>query len=67
MTVRLAELMELEEVRSQAMHTLETHQEQVKRVFDKKATNRVFKEGDLVLKWDADRAKVGQHSKFDAI
>lgn len=59
MTERLAELMELEEVRNQAMHTLKTHQEKAKKVFDKKATNRVFKEGDLVLKWDADRAKVG--------
>lgn len=43
MTVRLAELMEPQEVRGQAMHTIEAHQEQVKRSLDKKATNKVFK------------------------
>ncbi|KAH9329866.1 hypothetical protein KI387_001974, partial [Taxus chinensis] len=28
---------------------------------------KTFQDGDLVLKWDADRAKPGRHSKFDAI
>ena len=35
--------------------------------FDKKARVRNFKDGDLVLKWDADKEKVGRHSKFDAL
>lgn len=35
--------------------------------FDKKARVRIFREGDLVLKWDADREKPGKHSKFDAL
>ena len=39
----------------------------MKRNFDKKARVRTFREGDLVLKWDADRAKPGRHSKFDAL
>ena len=28
---------------------------------------RIFKEGDLVLKWDADRDKPSRQSKFDAM
>ena len=67
MIVRMAELMEMEEKRSQAMQTLKTHQQQVKKSFDKKARVRIFREGDLVLKWDADREKLGRHSKFDAL
>ena len=49
------------------MHTLEVHQQKIKISFEKKATIRVFKEGDLVLKWDANRAKPSRHSKFDAM
>ncbi|KAH9289992.1 hypothetical protein KI387_034109, partial [Taxus chinensis] len=67
LTVRFAELMELEEVRDKAMKTLEQHQAQVKKSFDKKASDRHFQEGDLVLKWDEDRAKPGKHAKFDAL
>ena len=58
--------MELEEKRIQALHTLDVHQQQVKKIFDKKATARVYSVGDLVLKWDANKAKLGRHSKFDA-
>ena len=67
MTVRMIELIELEEKRGKAMQTLELHQQQVKKSFDKKARVRIFKEGDLVLKWDADREKIGRHSNFDAL
>ena len=59
--------MELEEKRGQAMQTLETHQQHVKKSFDRKARVRIFREGDLVLKWDADREKLGRYSKFDAL
>lgn len=48
------------------MQTLETHQQQMKN-FDKKAKVRNFKEGDIVLKWDAKREKLGRHSKFCAL
>ena len=67
LTIRFAELMELEEVRDKAMKTLEQHQAQVKKSFDKKASDKHFQEGDLVLKWDEDRAKPGRHAKFDAL
>ena len=59
--------MELEEKRSKAMQTLEIHQQQMKKSFDKKARVRIFREGDLVLKQDADREKLGRHSKFDTL
>ena len=39
----------------------------MKKNFDKRAKVRIFREGDLVLKWDADREKIGRHSKFDAL
>lgn len=65
MSIRMVELMELEENRKKAMQILEVHQQQVKRNFDKKARVRIFREGNLVLKWGVDRAKIGRHSKFD--
>ncbi|GLJ18197.1 hypothetical protein SUGI_0321720 [Cryptomeria japonica] len=67
MQVMLEELMELEEVRKQALLTIENHQAQIKMNFDKKATLRVFNEGDLVLKWDELKSKPRKHSKFDAM
>lgn len=67
MIVRMAKLIELEEERKKGISTLDDQQMQVKRSFDKKATTRVFKEGDLVIKWDADREKVGGHSNFDSL
>lgn len=57
----------MEVVREKGMQTLSVHQGQVKRYFDKKATFRTFKVGDLVLKWDVDRTNPGRHSKFAAI
>ncbi|KAH9309302.1 hypothetical protein KI387_037213, partial [Taxus chinensis] len=55
-------LMELEEVRNTTMDTLIEHQALVKKSFYRKASDRSFKEGDLVLKWDEDRAKPGRHA-----
>ncbi|KAH9288911.1 hypothetical protein KI387_033028, partial [Taxus chinensis] len=67
METRYAEFMELEEIREHAALMIEKDQALVKRWFDKKAGARTFQKGDLVLKWDADRVKLGRHSKFDAI
>ena len=39
----------------------------MKKSFDKRTRVRIFREGDLVLKWDADKAKLGRHSNFDAL
>ncbi|KAH9288887.1 hypothetical protein KI387_033004, partial [Taxus chinensis] len=67
MEAKYAKLMELAEIREHVVQTIEKDQALVKRWFDKKARARTFQEGDLVLKWDADREKPGRHSKFDAI
>ncbi len=39
----------------------------MKKSFDRKTKFRIFREGDLVLKWDVDREKLERHSKFDAL
>ena len=65
MAIRYAKLMELEEARRKAMETMEYHQLQMKRVFDKKASSKFFVEGDVVLKWDMLKRKPGKHTKFD--
>ncbi|KAH9316046.1 hypothetical protein KI387_024673, partial [Taxus chinensis] len=46
--------MELEEIRNEAMLSMEKNQAQNKKTFDKKSKARVFNESDLVLKWDED-------------
>ena len=66
MIIEVEKLMELEEERMQSMHTLEVHHQQVKKRFEK-ATTRIYLEGDLVLKWDVEIARLGRHSKFDAM
>lgn len=67
MAVRYAQLMELEEAINEAMRNMESHQLQVKIIFDKKSTPKVFKEGDLVLKWDELKRRLGKHTKFDSM
>ena len=37
----------------------------MKALFDRRARERDFKEGDLVLRWDARREDKGKHGKFD--
>ena len=37
----------------------------MKILFDRKARERYFREGDLVLKWDSRREEKEKHSKFD--
>lgn len=39
----------------------------MKKRFDKKAKVIGFREGDMVMKWDAKRENAGTHSKFDAL
>lgn len=63
--LRYAKLLELEEERRNALRKMEYQQIQTKRVFDKKSRLRSFKEGDLVLKWDVLKSKLGHHNKFD--
>jgi hypothetical protein len=67
MIARLAQLNELEEKRKDALQTIEHHQAQMKKTFDKKASPKSFQLGDLVLKWDELKSRPGKHSKFDAM
>jgi hypothetical protein len=41
------------------------HQENMKKIFNNRTTERKFLVGDLVLKWDARREAKGKHGKFD--
>lgn len=61
--IRYAELLELEEKRRRHIINLENHHTQMNRTFDKKAISRVFREGDLVFKWNELKSKPGQHTK----
>ena len=58
-------LLKLEEVRTQAKHKLDQHQQIVKSYFDtSSSSNRNFDVGDLVLKWDKSHKGKGEHAKF---
>jgi len=37
----------------------------MKELFDRKAKDMQFLQGDLVLRWDARKEEVAKHSKFD--
>ncbi|KAH9308848.1 hypothetical protein KI387_036759, partial [Taxus chinensis] len=65
--IRRAELAHLEELKNSTMINLEQHQQATKKWFDRKARPQDFKVGDLILKWDVDRAKPRSHSNFDAL
>ena len=67
MMVRLAQLNELEEKRRDALQKIENHQAQMKRTFDRKASQINFQLGDIVLKWDELKSRPGKHTKFDAM
>jgi hypothetical protein len=62
---RINALMKLEEVRTQARHKLNQHQQLIKSWFDSSsASDRNFEVGDLVLKWDKPHEGKGEHTKF---
>lgn len=66
--VRMNELLNLEETREKSYAKSMKRQEVIKRWFDKKKASTItFREGDLVLKWDEDRAKPEKHTKFDSM
>lgn len=43
------------------------HQRKIKEALDRKAKIDSFQVGDLVLKWDTLKEKIGNHGKFDAL
>ena len=65
--VRLAQLMQLDERRDEALEKFAKHQGVMKRWFDRNANNKAFRISDLVLYWDKSHEKKGQHDKFDKL
>ena len=58
-------MIEVQQVREKMDHKVVIHQRKVKATFDKKTKKDIFKEGDLVLRWDARREDKAKHGKFD--
>jgi hypothetical protein len=61
-------LLNLKEIRDKTKSKFETHQQTIKRWFDKKfSSEKEFQVGDLVLKWDKPHEDKGKHSKFQQL
>jgi hypothetical protein len=67
LTRRIHNLVELQQDREQLLEKTKLHQRKMKEIFDRKVKANIFKEGDLVLKWDAARQEKGKRGKFDAL
>ena len=65
---RIDTLVKLKEERTKAKENFHTHQQRIKRWFDKHvAGDKQFQVGDLVLKWDKASEAKGKHSKFQKL
>ena len=65
---RIDTLIKLKEERIKAKENFHTHQQRIKRWFDKHiAGDKQFQIGDLVLKWDKASEAKGKHSKFQRL
>jgi hypothetical protein len=64
---RIHQMVEVQQIREQVMDRACNHQQKIKQAFDRKNRKKEFKQGDLVLKWDAPRQDRGKHKKFDAL
>ena len=61
------DLVELQKVREQVIEKLESHQQKINIIFDKRVKVDNFQVGDWVLKCDAVRQDKGKHGKFDSL
>jgi hypothetical protein len=64
-TRRINQIIEVQQNKVEVDDKLQKYQDNMKFLFDKKAKDRDFLSGDLVLKWDARKEDVGKHGKFD--
>ncbi|XP_059070482.1 uncharacterized protein LOC131860128 [Cryptomeria japonica] len=64
---RLMQLVELDEVRVEAQEQNIKTQNQLKRLYDKRTTDRKFKVGDWFLMGNARIQDKGKHDKFEAL
>eukprot|EP00253_Pinus_taeda_P010010 PITA_10010 len=62
---RINQIIELNEKRDGVQYKLKKYQNKMKSLFDRRARERDFKEGDLVLRWDSRREDKRKHGKFD--
>lgn len=62
---RINQIIELNENINEVHYKLKKYQSKMKRLFDTKARERDFRQGDLVLRWDARREDKWKHCKFD--
>ena len=60
-------LTKLEEERDVVVDRIQEHQSHLKKLFDKKAKQRVLQDGDLFLVWDNHRESNGLHGKIDSL
>jgi hypothetical protein len=64
-TRRINKIIEVQQNRVEVDDRLKKCQDNMKSLFDKKAKDKEFHPGDLVLKWDARKEDAGKHDKFD--
>ena len=67
MQMRMDDIMQLEEARRGSSDRNAKIQLQMKHLYDKRATERKFNIGDLVLMWNARIEDKDKHEKFDPI
>ncbi|XP_059076647.1 uncharacterized protein LOC131875928 [Cryptomeria japonica] len=67
MNARMEHLAELDEIRNEAQECNLKMQQKVKYLHDKRATERNFQEGELVLMWNARAQDKGKHGKFESL
>jgi hypothetical protein len=66
-TRKINHLIEVQQHRAEVDERLQKYQDDMKVLFDRKAKERNFLLGDLVLKWDARKEDSGKNGKFDHI
>ena len=66
-TRRINQLIEVHQNRAEVDEKLQKYHDNMKALFDRKAKDREFVPGNLVLKWEARKEDVGKHGKFDQI
>jgi hypothetical protein len=67
MQARIDKLVELDENRREAWDKMVLEQERIKGTFDQRSRDINFGVGDIVLLWDKNKEKPGNHGKFEKI
>ena len=65
MTRRINQIVQFQQTREEVYNRAQQVQENIKRLFDKRAKASDFNIGDKVLKWDSRREDKGKHGKFE--